>query len=100
MINRVLKLIRQFHRLSQTDLAQRLEISKPFLSQIESGKKRPTLELIERYAQEFQIPASTLMMFAEKLSGSAQSISKGRVNTLLKFLEWAAEDEDGHHATT
>lgn len=100
MINRVLKLIRQYHRLNQTELAHRLSISKSFLSQIESGKKTPTLELIDRYANEFRIPASTLMMFAERLAGTAQPASKSRVVTLLKFLEWAAKDEDRCHVTT
>lgn len=99
MINRVLKLTRQYHRLTQADLATRLGISKSFLSELEADKKTPTLDLIERYAREFKVPASTFMMFSERLSGSPVSGSKAHADKLLRFLEWAASEEDDDRAT-
>ncbi|MGH6876906.1 MAG: helix-turn-helix domain-containing protein, partial [Rhizomicrobium sp.] len=36
MYNRALKLIRQYHRLSQVELADELGLSKSFVSEIES----------------------------------------------------------------
>ena len=99
MINRVLKLYRQYQRLTQTELADRLGISKSFLSELESGKKTPTLDLIERYASEFRIPASTFLIFSERLSGAPAAETKARVDKLLKFLEWAASDEEDDRAT-
>lgn len=99
MINRVLKLYRQYHRLTQTALADRLGISKSFLSELESGKKTATLDLIERYAGEFGVPASTFLVFSERLSGAPPSETKARVEKFLKFLEWAASDEEDDRAT-
>jgi transcriptional regulator with XRE-family HTH domain len=100
MINRVLKLTRQYHRLTQADLAARLGISKSFLSELEAEKKAPTLDLIGRYAREFKLPASTFLMFSERLDGAPASGSKAHADKLLRFLEWAASEEDEERATT
>ena len=54
-------------RLQGVELAARLGISKSYLSEIESGKKAPSVEIIERYASEFQIPASSILFFSEHL---------------------------------
>ena len=49
MIHRALKLIRQFHELKQNDLAEKLDISKSYLSEIETGKKPANLELLQAF---------------------------------------------------
>ena len=49
MINEALRLIRVFHDLKQFELAERLKVSKSHISEIESGTKAPSLELIEKY---------------------------------------------------
>lgn len=91
MINRVLKLVRQFHRLSQSETAARLQISKSYLSEIESGVKSPTLDLLENYAQKFRIPASTLLLFAENASAPAAAARQRPTKKIVQFLEWASE---------
>ena len=50
MLAQALRLIRVFHDVKQNELAARLGISKSHLSEIESGRKQPRLELIERYS--------------------------------------------------
>ena len=40
MLSDALRLIRVFHDLKQQDLADRLEISKSYLSEIENGQKK------------------------------------------------------------
>jgi transcriptional regulator with XRE-family HTH domain len=94
VLNRVLKLTRQYHRLTQSELADRLGISKSYVCEIEANKKTPTLDLMERYAAEFRVPASTFLLFSEKLSGGHESAAATRANKLLKFLEWAGDEED------
>lgn len=98
MINRVLKLVRQFHRLSQSEMAKRLKISNSYLSEIESEKKdkqkTPTLELLHAYSREFKIPVSTLLLFAERLEGAKSLKLDARSEKLLKFLEWAADEDE------
>ena len=65
MQHEALRLVRVFHDLNQSTLAERLEISKSFLSEIESGKKTISLELLNKYAEIFNMPVSSLMFFAE-----------------------------------
>lgn len=67
MLHEALRLIRLFHDISQTELARRLGISKSYLSEIETGKKPPTLALLQQYSTEFKLPMSSIMFFSEAL---------------------------------
>ena len=96
MLSEALRLIRVFHDMKQTELAVHLGISKSYLSEIESGKKEPKVELIEQYSSTFGIPKSSILFFAEGLenpSESATAASKSRgviarkVVTFLKLVE-------------
>jgi len=90
-----LRLIRVFHDVSQTGLATKLGVSKSFLSEIESGKKRPSLELLSQYAAEFNVPISSLLFFAESVAanGLARPINKvaPKVVSLLNWISAARE---------
>ena len=95
MISRALRLVRSFHRLKQTDLADKLEISKSYLSEIESGVKSPSMELLAKYSKIFGIPVSTLLLFSERLN-EKKSSERMRVQAgdkILRMLEWVAESE-------
>lgn len=86
MINEALRLIRVFHDLKQFELAKRLKVSKSHISEIESGNKAPSLELIEKYSAEFRIPVSAIMFFAEELP-SAKRGEKARTKIASKVLD-------------
>ena len=73
MLAKALRLIRVFHDMKQMELAQKLHISKSYLSEIESGKKQPPLSLIDRYAKEFNVPCSSILFFAESLENPSKS---------------------------
>ncbi|NLH82455.1 MAG: helix-turn-helix transcriptional regulator [Phyllobacteriaceae bacterium] len=94
MYHRALKLIRQYHRLSQVDLAERLDLSKSFISEIEKdGGKKPSIDVLERYASYFKIPLSSLMLFAERTDKNDFS-ERSRIyaaDKVLKMLEWLDE---------
>lgn len=96
MQHEVLRLVRVFHDLNQSALADRLGISKSYLSELESGKKSPTLELLQKYAETFNMPLSSLLFFAENVDKPSRS-DKVRANIggkALKMLQWiAAKDE-------
>ena len=96
MQHEALRLVRVFHDLNQTTLAGRLGISTSYLSELESGKKTPTLELLQRYAGTFNMPLSSLLFFAENIETCSQS-QKARAaiaSKALKMLQWiAAKDE-------
>ena len=91
MLNEALRLIRVFHDMSQKDMAARLQISPPYLSEIEAGKKEPTLQLLRKYSEEFNIPMSSILFFSEHMDDGETatrlktSIS-GKVLALLKFI--------------
>lgn len=96
MISEALRLIRVYHDLKQSELAVRLRISKSYLSEIESGVKTPTLDLINSYSAEFDMPASAILFFAEKVeepstaSDAREFVSK-KILTLLRFIEQRSE---------
>lgn len=52
---------------TQVYLADRLQITAPFLAQIESGKRGTSLELVESIAELFEVPIASL--FLEKNTG-------------------------------
>ena len=61
MFDRALKLVRQYHRLNQVQMAEKLDISPSYLSEIEKGKKTPSFELLEKYAGMIGVPVSSLL---------------------------------------
>jgi transcriptional regulator with XRE-family HTH domain len=96
MQNDALRLMRVFHDMSQTNLADKLGISKSYLSEIEKGeKKKVTLDLLERYSQVFNIPVSSLMFFAEQVDqGNYEKVRSSVAGKVLKMLDWIATTQD------
>jgi len=94
MINKALRLAREFHRMKQVELAKRLKISTSYLSEIEAGKKPPTIELLDGYAEVFGVPASTFLMFREHVGGKEDPKKQERARKLLQFFEWVAREDD------
>ena len=93
MQHEALKLVRQFHNLSLTELAERLGVSKSYLSQIEHGHKKPSLDLLEAYASAFKMPLSHLLLFAENVGATdpASRVKLAIVGKALKMLRWIEE---------
>lgn len=95
MQHEALRLVRVFHDLNQTALADRLKISKSYLSEIESGKKPVTLELLEKYAATFNIPLSSLLFFAERMNdGKPEKVRTAVAGKVVKMLEWISSKDD------
>lgn len=93
MLNEALRLIRVYHDLTQTQLSYELSISNSFLSEIEAGKKVPSLDLLGKYGQRFDLPVSSLMFFSESLE-SPKPTDKIRLSVARKaiaLLGWVAE---------
>lgn len=91
MLHRALRTIRIFHDLSQKDLALRLGVAPSYVSEIEAGKKEPTLALLRKYADEFEIPLSSIMFFSEHVGDGAEvnhirTAVSGKVLKLLEFI--------------
>jgi len=100
MLNRALKLLRTYHQLTQVELAKRLSISNSYLSEIETGVKTPGIDLLEKYAEVFKMPVSSIMLFSEKMSDEEKTGEKLRVaaaEKILRLLEWIDERESVVH---
>lgn len=93
MLNEALRLMRVFYDLTQKDLAEKLGISKSHLSEIESGKKTPTLNMLERYSEVFDIPVSSIMFFSENLNSdiNTEKIRAFVSSKILAMMNFIAE---------
>ncbi|WP_175919418.1 helix-turn-helix domain-containing protein [Burkholderia pyrrocinia] len=98
MLHKALRHLRRYHRMTQEELASRLEISNNYLSEIESGKKAHaiTVDLLNRYASVFGVPVSSLMLFSEELESDKRSekIRVAMATNVLKVLDWVAADDE------
>lgn len=98
MIAEALRLLRTYHNTPQSKLAAELGISKSYLSEIESGKKKVTLDLLRQYSSHFNVPLSALFFFSEEMdrtrpSGRAQgAIALGALHLLNKISSGITQD--------
>lgn len=97
MLHRALKTVREVHRMQQGELAERLGISRSHLSEIEAGKKAVSVELLGKFADVFDVPASTFLSFSEALNGASER-RKRNAQKLMQVLEWTLDSE--HDAST
>ncbi len=94
-----LRLLRIFNGYKSTELAKKLELSQSYVSELENGKKQPTMEVLDKYAKVFEMKKSTLMLFAESLEGEEikndkkQRIARAGMK-LLKILEKVGKFEN------
>lgn len=90
MLNQALRLIRTYHDLSQTELCSELGLSNSYLSEIESGKKSPSLEILKKYSEQFDIPLSSILFFSENLEMPKPSdrLKKNIAGKIISILEW------------
>jgi transcriptional regulator with XRE-family HTH domain len=86
-INEALRLLRIFNDLKAVDLAKELNISNSYLSEIEKGRKMPTLEIINKYAEFFNTTPSTILFFSENLNKDGDNLKRKIGNKLIHFLQ-------------
>lgn len=102
MLNNALRLVRIFHRFNQSALAEKLEISRSYLSEIESGKKSPSIELLDKYSHIFDMPTSSFLLFSEHLEKNTYS-ERVRVKIAKKvihLMDWIADTGVAKDGTT
>ena len=103
MLSEALRLIRVFHDLKQSELADRFGVSKSYISEIEGGKKTPTVDFLERYSSEFHIPLSSILFFSERIDSPedipssaqrAKGVISSKILSFLKFIEDRTQKEN------
>lgn len=83
MICTVLRLLRIANDMSRNELSEKTGLSKSYISEIEHGSKKPSLETIEKYSSALDIPVSTIMFFTEQATENDYNFQK----ILLQILE-------------
>ena len=88
MIGKAIYIIRQFHCLTQTELAHQAQLSRSYLCEIEKGYKSPSLDTLESLAKVFDMPVSSLMFFNENLDNPVKLSKKFKKYSAEKILEY------------
>jgi len=90
MLSKALLLLRKYHDLTQSQLSSELGVSNSHLSEIESGKKQPSLDVLGRYSVFFEIPLSSIIFFSEHIDDKkvTEKARIGLAGSILTMLEW------------
>lgn len=91
MINRALRLVRQYHDISITQLANELQLPKSSIDAVESGSKPVDEHLLAKYSQRFDIPITSLVMFSTQINNEkkiARKLRKSLAGKILDIAEW------------
>ena len=89
MIGDVLKRTRAIYGLKATEMSELLEISKSYLSEIENNKKKPSVELLEKYSKIYGIKLSSLILLSEDYD-DAKKDNKGETfvrNMMMRLIK-------------
>lgn len=65
MLGNTLKRLRGIYGYNAKEMSELLGISSSYLSEIENGKKKVSMDLLERYSELFNLRVSTLIRFSE-----------------------------------
>ncbi|MEE4692110.1 helix-turn-helix transcriptional regulator [Pseudomonas alliivorans] len=90
MLSTALSLIRKYNTLTQSQLAAELGLSNSYLSEIEAGKKQPSIEILMKYSEYFEIPLSSIIFFSEHIDDKkvTEKVRLGFASSILTILEW------------
>ena len=92
MVGEAMRILRSIHGVNLLVMSERIDVSPGYLSEIECGKKQPSLELIAKYAEAFDMKPSAILFFAEELNAKGvkerlKGSSRDALMSLLKKLE-------------
>jgi transcriptional regulator with XRE-family HTH domain len=101
--SKAIRVARSLADLSQAQLADRAEIDRSYLSLIESGKRRPTVETIEKIAQALKMPFHLLSLLGSEAS-DVKNVNHGQIEglsiALTKLLMRVDPDESKRSKVT
>lgn len=90
---KAVRLLRATKDLTQKELAERAKIDPAYLSMIETGRRNPSRDMLERLAGAAEIPTSLLHLLASERD-DLRNVSEKQAETLGKqLLELLVGDE-------
>lgn len=100
--SRAIRIARSLADMPQRELAERVSIDPSLISMMESGKRKPTREILERIAEALEIPFHLFALLAtetEDLStGDSESLNRLAMG-LGKLLLRGGKDGPGRRTT-
>lgn len=87
MVNEVLRLLRVYNDIKSSELAEKLDLSSSYISELESGKKKISMDIINKYSNFFEIPASSILMMSESLDNQKQDLKYKISRALISMLQ-------------
>lgn len=92
-IHKILRLIREYNKMSIREFAGKHNISPANISEIERGIYKPRFEVLEAYSKEFNIPMSTILLFTEDNTSKAKQWLCKKAISLLEWIQVNAKIE-------
>lgn len=89
-IGKAIKLCRSRKGMTQSALAKKAEISVPYLSQLEQGKRDPTLSAVERIAKGLEVPLNILFFLGadrNEIDGMKSELAEKLSHLALQLLD-------------
>lgn len=83
MIGDTLKRIRSIYGFKASELSQMLGISPGYLSEIENNKKQPSLEILQKCADIYEIKLSSLILLSETYD---EAVAQGKGAVLVRSM--------------
>ena len=74
----IIKLIRTADGLGQGDLAEKLNVSRTYLCQIENGHKQPSLSFLKQFSSQFSAPLPLLVASEQILNENEEIFAELR----------------------
>ena len=81
----VYELLRKVRNYSVKELAEKMGVAPSCISEIESGKRKPTTAVIEKYSKALDIKQSTMKYFEEERVGKDYGFEQSLLMILQKI---------------
>ena len=65
-LGNVLRHLRMVRELSVKELAEKMDVSSTYISEVESNNKNPSLDMLNKYSEALEVKLSTIMTFNEE----------------------------------
>lgn len=94
--SKAIRVARSLADISQGELADRAEIDRSYLSLIESGKRKPSVETIEKLAKALKLPFHLLSLLGSEKTDVQETSHEqiaGLSLALTKLLLEVSDDE-------
>lgn len=85
-IGLAIKSIRSIYDMRSKELAQNLDISPSYLSEIETGRKTISFQLLTKFSQYFKLKPSTVILIAESITEMKET-NESKIDSQNKIMK-------------